>query len=385
MSNDLAKQIRSDLEQAEKNAALTASEVYQIARNTVVRATEGLTESSKDVRKLSSDALRAAVQTLVEGGEASRDKIAAATSGVCDGITQVERNLIERLEDALHEHSIRVQDERAALAKTARESLDSAREVANDYSGQVREDIEAAVADAKLRMMELLGITRQAVHEAVKTAVGNGTEVDETVRVIARDATVRAVDEMKFTADRARKVSEAVLSAAVAAAEEAGGSIRETAYGAAEGVREGLTEVVERTSKSLAGASKQAGEFTATELKRAKEDLETIGDLFVETLRKVADRSGTVASEVLSELAEDARKAGSGLREATAKAAEDALVALKKRGQEARDAGERASHVVASEAQELGDRMLAVAKGAAVGMWEGAKKALGEDDKRKAS
>ena len=36
-------------------------------------------------------------------------------------------------------------------------------------------------------------------------------------------------------------------------------------------------------------AGEGAKEFAADDLKQTKEDLETVGDLFVETLRKIAD------------------------------------------------------------------------------------------------
>jgi len=48
------------------------------------------------------------------------------------------------------------------------------------------------------------------------------------------------------------------------------------------------------------------------------------------------------------------------------------------------EVGAKAAHTLSKEAKELSERMLAVAKGAATGMWEGAKAALHkETDKEK--
>jgi len=50
-----------------------------------------------------------------------------------------------------------------------------------------------------------------------------------------------------------------------------------------------LTDTVEFTRATIAMAGEGAKEFAADDLKQTKEDLETVGDLFVETLRKIAD------------------------------------------------------------------------------------------------
>ncbi|MEA2078411.1 MAG: hypothetical protein U9P00_00860 [Pseudomonadota bacterium] len=43
----------------------------------------------------------------------------------------------------------------------------------------------------------------------------------------------------------------------------------------------------------------------------------------------------------------------------------------------------KAAHALGEESKELGERMLTVAKGAATGMWEGAKEAFHKDDNKK--
>jgi len=125
--------------------------------------------------------------------------------------------------------------------------------------------------------------------------------------------------------------------------------------------------------------------FATEDLKQTKEDLEAVGDLFVETLRKVAGSSGEAARDILNELADDAKKAGSRLREKAFAASHTVAERLKELGSEAvHKTGEvsgKAAHALGEEAKELGARMLTVAKGAATGMWEGAKTAFKKDEK----
>ena len=200
--------------------------------------------------------------------------------------------------------------------------------------------------------------------------------------MLFRSATAKAMDGVKFTAERAREVSNTVLSAAVEAAEEAGEYVSETAQAAADGVHDGLGDVITRTRESIAKTRKDASEYTTGELKQIEKDLHIVGDLFVDTLHRVADRSGKVAKGILDEIADDARKAGSSLREMATKAASAAGDRLKDLGEDTLEVGKKATHSVADEASELGSRMVSVAKGAAVGMWEGARKAYGNDDEK---
>ena len=125
-------------------------------------------------------------------------------------------------------------------------------------------------------------------------------------------------------------------------------------------------------------------DFAVEDLEQTKDDLETLGDLFVESLRKVADKSGKVAKETLHHLADDAQKAGSSLREKALAASHSVTEYLKEQGCEAAhktgEASSNAAHYVAEETKELGERMLAVASGAATGMWEGAKAGFHKDE-----
>ena len=125
------------------------------------------------------------------------------------------------------------------------------------------------------------------------------------------------------------------------------------AIGAFEGVRKGIASAVE----SVGDKTKA---FVREDLARTKEDLEAIEILFIEATRKVAQRSGDVAKDVLNDLADKTKKTTKTTTEAVSKAA----------------------HIMAEEAKELGKRSVAVAKGAISGMWKGAKEAVKKEKKK---
>ncbi|MBW2135745.1 MAG: hypothetical protein JRG72_11075, partial [Deltaproteobacteria bacterium] len=121
------------------------------------------------------------------------------------------------------------------------------------------------------------------------------------------------------------------------------------------------------------------------DLARAKEDLETIEDLFLETVDRVARRSGEVAKKALSDIATESRKTTSVLKEKAGEAAKTVGARLKELGIDTSEKAAkllgRAARSTAEEAGKLAKRSLEVAAGALSGMWKGAKEALKREKK----
>lgn len=385
MLQELKKQLINEINKAKVNAELTTQQVYNIAYDGVIQATRKLDEEMIDLHTLTKEAVTVSVQTLIDAGETSQDKISAALHGTVDGIKHVETRALNSIQNEWVRVKKRLYEEEKTLAKTVRISLNGAQEAAENFSGSIRNYIETSVADAKLKSAHLLGLTRETVKQAVCRAIETSTEVESDIINITRDAAVNALAEARFSAERMSKVSETVLLAAVQAAEEIDNHILETTSAATEGVRQGLSESVEFTHDSIAKAGRDL--LFAGNLKQVQEDLEAIGDLFAETLHRVADKSGESAKEILHDLADDAHKTGSSLREKAVLASRMIAERLKELGESATDkAGEVSSdtaHALTEESRILGNRMLVVAKSAATRVWESAKIAFYNDDNGK--
>jgi hypothetical protein len=384
MLQEMKQQLIESIKKANESGELTAHQVYDITRVGVAQSTQKLKVGAKELREITKEALTTAIQSLVDAEEASEEKISAAMHGTVDGIKEVESQILETTHKEFHQLKKQVRDEEAKLAEGMRAAIDGAREAADNFTGEVKESIEIAATDVKLKSTELLGLTRDTVKEAVHKAIDTGENVEKTVVEITRNATAKALEEARFTEERARKVSESVLSAAVEAAEGAGSNVKETASAAAEGVRQGLTDIVEQTRKRISKTGKDVKEFAVEDLVQTKEDMEAVADLFVATLRKVAARSGEAAKDILHELADDAKKAGSTLREKAVAASHAVAERLTDMGSEAvQKTGEvsgKAVHILGKETKELSERMVDVAKGAATGMWQGARTAFRKDE-----
>jgi len=386
MLQKMQNELVNSFKEVRGNAELTAQQVYDITRKAALESVQNIKGGVKDLRAVAKAVVHSSVDALIEAEEASKEKISAALQGAFDGIKEIELQVMNSAQKELNQAKIKLLDEEAKLSNNINDALDGAKEAAHYFNDEVKADIEMALSDTKLKSTELLGLTKETVKEAVRKAIETEANIEQTIETITRDATNKAMQEASFTTERVSRISEAVLLAAVEAAEELGCSVSETANAAVEGVRHGLSDSIEFAHKSIDDIEHGAKEFAINDLKQTKDDLEVVGEVFVETLRKVADKSGAVASETLHELADDAKKTGSSLQEKALITSRTIAGQLQLLGSNALDkteqVGSHAAHALTEEAKELSERMLAVAKGATKGMWEGAKAAYKKDQNK---
>jgi len=335
--------------------------VYDITREGVVQSTQKL-KNREELHEITKEVLKTTIESLVDAEESSAERLSAALHGMVDGLNEVESQILETTHNELHQLKKHVRDDEAKMTEGLCAAIGGARAAADNLTGEVKESIEIAATDVKLKSTELLGFTRDTVKEAVHKAICTGMSVETTVVEIVRNATAKVLGEENFTEERARKVSESVLSSAVEAAEGLGINVNETASAAAEGVSQGLGDVLEQTRKNTFNAGKNVKEFAVEDLEQTMEDLEVVGDLFIATLRKVADNSGEAAKDILHELAHDAKKAGSTLREkavAASHAVAERLIDMGKTG----EVSGKAVHILGKEIKELSEQIVDVENG----------------------
>jgi len=376
--NQMKDRIVEELRKAKKTGQVTTKMVREITEEAVSDVVGESREGAVQLRSAVKNAVDAAMTGLNEIGENTKKTVEAVVEGAIAGARNHGDKTVNATWKEVRHLEIRLTEEKARLAKDLTEGLEGAKDAGETLSGEVKKWIESAVVDAKLKSTQLLGLTKQTVKEAVKEAIESGQDVKETVSRIAGDATEKALEEGRFTAGRVKIIAEKVLSGAVEAAEETGKETKKVVQGAFEGTQKGIVSAIE----SVGDRTK---EFSRNDLARTKEDLEVIEELFLETTRKIAIRSGEVAKDILTDLADQAQKTTSALRQKARNAAERSADKvsdkLKEAGKEAAKATSKAAHAVADEAKELGKRSVDIAKGAVSGMWKGAKDALKKEKK----
>ncbi len=371
--NQIKSRIAEELRKAKESGAVTSEKIYEIVRQAVSDAVAEAKGGAEEIRPIVKDAMSASVEGLKAVEADVTDNLKASLGGALDGVRSRKNQTIDAVGKELCDLEKKLVAEKAELAQSVRDAFLGAKEASETFSDEVRTRIESVSTDIKLDSAELLGLTRETVKEAVKQAIKAGNDVKETVTHITGEATEKALKEGRFRADRMKEIVEKVISGAVEGAEEMGQEVKIVAQGAFAGTQKGIAAVVESVSDS-------SKEFLQDDLARTKEDLETIEELFSETVLRVARNSGDTAKNILTELVEHTGKTASVLREKTVQAAGEVAERLKTAGKEVTqttvEAAGKVTSIIAEEAKVLGKRSMDVATGAISGMLQGAKDAF---------
>jgi len=378
--NQMQDRITEELKKVKETGAITSEKIYEIVRQAVSDAVAEGKGGAEEIRPIVKDALSASVEGLKAVEADVTDNLKASLEGALDGVRSRKNQTIDAVGKELCDLEKKLVAEKAELAQSVRDAFLGAKEASETFSDEVRTRIESVSTDIKLDSAELLGLTRETVKEAVKQAIKAGNDVKETVTHITGEATEKALKEGHFRADRVKEIVEKVISGAVEAAEEMGQEVKIVAQGAFAGTQKGIAAVVE----SVSDTSK---EFLHDDLARTKEDLETIEELFTETVLRVARNSADTAKNILTELVEHTGKTTSVLREKTGQAAGEIAEKLKETGKDVThttvEAAGKVTSVIAEEALELGKRSVDIATGAISGMLQGAKDAFDKGKENK--
>ena len=376
MLEEIKSKLIKSINQAKEQGELTAHKIYHITHQAALESEEHLKDSVGDIKETSKEIISTTTNTLVKEGEASSEKVSAAVHGAIDGIKESQVKFVDQAQKDLMYAKKKLRQEESNLAESLSIAFLGAKQSVADCGSAVKEDIEKALHDSKLNSIDMLGLTKKTVKEATSLVIEAGNNVEQVVENTAREAVYKAMKEARFSASRARRISETVLSAAVESAQESNKYVKEVANSVIEGVRKGLADSVEFTQHELASIETSVEEYVQEDIEQTKADIESVSELFVEVLRKVADKSDMLAKNSLHDAAEDAQKIGSMLQEKVHTASQVAAKKLTELGHDAVKQTEVAAYKVTEETKELAERMLAVAKGATTGMWAGAKAAF---------
>ncbi len=191
----------------------------------------------------------------------------------------------------------------------------------------------------------------------VREAVSEGAGLRERVR----DITLEALSQRRLNTDAVREVieqvTEGVIGGVGAQSEQLQSSLKE----ALAGVDDALEKTAEAAKLAAEEALGRANEFSDHDLKTVLQELATLEDLFVDTLRNAAQQTGEVASQVLTDLAEHLKVAGTQAG-AEAREAVDSLRAQLKA------AGRDAAVEAAQAGKQMGEKLAQIASGFLAGM-----------------
>ncbi len=200
---------------------------------------------------------------------------------------------------------------------------------------------------------------RKNVQEAV--------EKNEDVQAAVRDITLKALGEGELDKDRIKSVAEAVMQGAGDAVARESQQMKESLGEAAAGLEQALIQAADAFRLAIEEAIGRVNEFSSTELKRSLNDLDSLEDIFVETLQRTAKSSGETVRTIAEDMATHARNSGTSVGQHVARNIESLQNRLRELGADTAEAGEEVANRIGKIARGIlagiGETLLTIAEG----------------------
>ncbi len=203
--------------------------------------------------------------------------------------------------------------------------------------------------------------------QQVRGNVQQAVEKNENVQVLVRDITLKALSEGELDRERIEAVAEAAMQGAGDAVTEGGEQLKESLSEAAAGLEQTLIQAADAFRLAVEEASGRVSEFSSTELIRSVKDLDSLEDIFVETLQHTAKSGGEIVRTIAEDLVTHAHNSGTRVGRHVAENIENLQNQLRELGAGTAEAGEEAANRVSQIARGIlagvGETLLTLAEG----------------------
>ena len=146
--------------------------------------------------------------------------------------------------------------------------------------------------------------------ESVKNAAQTATERSESIRKDVHDITLRALSHGRLDVKRVTEVVRAVMEGASIGAQAKGEQLEVALKEAMGGLDEALAKSAEASKLAIEETAGHVKDFGSHDLKQAVENLQSLEELFVDTVQDVAKGTNHLARGVLGDLVSHARQSG---------------------------------------------------------------------------
>ena len=168
----------------------------------------------------------------------------------------------------------------------------------------VASDSLKALHDTKLRGVEMLGILKETVSEALLTTLEKAKDVEDTVFEITKNITYQTINEGDFSKTRFLKITNSILEVAIEIADEDQGNAKNLISGTIHGTKEGMAKAIDKFKNDLKFAPEEIEDILETDLTTIKKELVSIEDDFVELLEKAKKSTNGISSEIITNILE---------------------------------------------------------------------------------
>ncbi|AFL69798.1 DUF6781 family protein [Sulfurospirillum barnesii] len=266
-----------------------------------------------------------------------------------------------------------------------------------------------ALNDAKLRGIEMLGILKETVQEALLTTLEKGHDLTDTIHTISKNLTYLSIQEGQLTKQRILDISQTIITASIDIADEDFAHAREILEGSINGVHDGITKALEKFKNDFKYMPTEDIEsLLQMDLSLLRKELLKIDEEFIVMLSVFASQSEGISSGIIKEMIEEMNSSVAKLKRTTNEVKEllsERIETLKGEAEKKLESFKKDVNVfekiasakveslkqfefesdkakqVANEAKKLGFRAWEVAKNMVDGAVKGAKEAIKKDEK----
>lgn len=151
---------------------------------------------------------------------------------------------------------------------------------------------------------------QETENSEVKTAARSAVERGDAIREDIRDITLTALSQRHLDSEKLRQVIHAVVEGASIGAESKGADVKEALSESIKGMDEALATSAEASKLAIEETAGHLKDFGKQDLKRALDDLLTLEDMFLDTIKNVANASSKMMQDTLNNLEQHTRHSG---------------------------------------------------------------------------
>ncbi|HFE38396.1 MAG TPA: hypothetical protein ENK06_08280 [Gammaproteobacteria bacterium] len=194
--------------------------------------------------------------------------------------------------------------------------------------------------------------------DAAKTAV-EGDDIREQIKQI----TLAALTQRKFDKENIKQVVNSVVQGVSEGVGDSAERMKPQISEAMSGIDDALGKTAMATKLAAEEAAATIETFTKQDLKKMAEQLDSLEDLFIDSISSVATQSSELTSKVLSELAGHLKDSGT-------QVGKEALAAVKSLKDVVFDTGKESVDEIATATQTAGKQVREVVSGVLSGVAE---------------
>jgi len=164
------------------------------------------------------------------------------------------------------------------------------------------EEFLQAISDAKLKSVEMLGILRETVSEALLTTLERAEDIEDTAYEITKNITYQTINEGEFSKRRFLDISKNIIEVAMEIADSDQANAKDLLKGVVRGTKEGMAKAIDKFKNDLKFAPEEIENLVDKDLSAIKKELLHIEDDFVYMLKDVKYFSEGISKEIIEEI-----------------------------------------------------------------------------------